>query len=457
MNTKYDVVIVGAGVTGLTIAYYLSKSGLNVCLLEKESRVGGVISTIRNGEFFYEIGPNSGILSSYEAYRLFESLKPELQIDIARDASNSRWILKDGKCVPLPSSILNGITTPLFTFRDKLNLLLEPFREKGHNPNESVKELTIRRMGKSFFEYAINPFISGIYAGDPSKLITKYALPKLYNLEQNYGSFIKGALNKKFEKKDEKQKLVSKRVFSFKGGLDSLTKTLAKNINGDIFTSCSNVSLTNTNSPFSITYTKDKKNVTITADQLVTTINSHLLLEVLPAEIKHDCPSFGQMNYAKVAQVIFGFKKWNGIDLNAFGVLVPEVENREVLGILFSSSIFGGRAPKDGALLSIFIGGSLKPNMIELSDEQLVEIAKYEVKEILHTKDNEPDMIDIYRYEYAIPQYEISSGQRFKEIETVQEKFRGLTLAGNIRDGIGLSDRITQAVKVAEELIAKVK
>jgi protoporphyrinogen/coproporphyrinogen III oxidase len=118
------------------------------------------------------------------------------------------------KWEPLPSGIIKGITTPLFTFPDKLRLLGEPFRKKGENPNETLADLVLRRMGKSFLDYAIDPFILGIYSGDPAKLVTKFAFPKLYRLEQDYGSFIKGALKKAKEPKTEREKKATKEIFS---------------------------------------------------------------------------------------------------------------------------------------------------------------------------------------------------------------------------------------------------
>ena len=182
------VVIIGAGLTGLTIAYLLKKQGANVKVLEKEDYAGGAIRTYRENGYIFEAGPNTGVVSYPEVTELFEMLG--LKIETANKSAEKRLILKNGQWYPLPSGVVSFMKTPLFAVSDKIRIMFEPFRKKGNNPNKSVASLSRRGIGESFLDYAVNPFISGIYAGDPEKLITKYALPKIYNLEQQYGSFI---------------------------------------------------------------------------------------------------------------------------------------------------------------------------------------------------------------------------------------------------------------------------
>ena len=138
-----------------------------------------MINTTLIDGFIFESGPNTGVLSHPEAAELLDELKGDCELEIADSNAKARWIWRKGKWEPLPSGLLSGITTPLFSFPDKLRLLGEPFRKKGKNPQETLAELVMRRMGKSFLNYAVDPFILGIYSGDPAKLVTKYALPKL--------------------------------------------------------------------------------------------------------------------------------------------------------------------------------------------------------------------------------------------------------------------------------------
>ena len=160
-NKNQKIAIIGAGLTGLTTAFYLKKAGIDVQVFEKADRAGGVIRTHTENGFTFESGPNTGVLGQSEALELIENLKGDCVLEIADEAAKARWIWKAGKWEPLPSGLIGGITTPLFTFADKLRLLGEPFRKPGTNPNETLKELVLRRMGKSFLDYAVDPFILG--------------------------------------------------------------------------------------------------------------------------------------------------------------------------------------------------------------------------------------------------------------------------------------------------------
>jgi protoporphyrinogen/coproporphyrinogen III oxidase len=453
---KYDAIILGGGLTGLTIAYYLVKAGFKIKLLEKNEKVGGVIRTIDEDGFVYETGPNSGVVGSIEAAELFDELKDKCKLEIANDESKDRWIWKNGKWHSLPAGIMPGIKTELFDFKDKLKLLAEPFVPKGSNPDETVAELVIRRLGKSFLNYAVDPFISGIYAGNPNKLITKYALPKLYNLEQNYGSFIGGAIKKKFEKQDPKLKKVTREVFSMELGLHNLVKALEQEI-GNVYieTSCNDLKIDLTRKPYQVTYNQNGEHQQISSGLVISTVGGYALESILSGIDKQEISEIINLKYTKVVQAIIGYKNWSGIQLRAFGGLVPSVEKRDILGILFISSLFKNRAPQNGALLSVFLGGERRPDIIEMSDDEIKKIVLNDISDMLKPNENIPELLKIFRYEKAIPQYEISSQIRFEQIENIENKYPGIILAGNIRNGIGMSDRIAQAKQVVAQIISE--
>ena len=451
-NTKPKVAIVGAGLTGLTTAFYLKKGGVDVQVFEKAGRAGGVIKTNSENGFTFESGPNTGVLGQPEALELFENLQGDCELEIADEAAKARWIWKAGKWEPLPSGLIGGITTPLFTFSDKLRLLGEPFRKRGTNPDETLKELVLRRMGKSFLDYAVDPFILGIYSGDPAKLVPKYALPKLYRLEQDYGSFIGGTIKKARLPKTDWDKKATREIFSVKGGLENLVKALVKNIGEENITlNCDSLSFTKTEKGFQRTQHID------TFTHVISTVGGYELSHLFPFADVEKIIQINQLEYAKVVQVSIGFKEWEGVDLKAFGGLVPFKENRGILGVLFLSSFLKNKAPKNGALLSVFLGGVRKPEMVELNDGQIVDIVEKEIKEMMGLEKFEPDVLRIFRYQHAIPQYGVESEQKLKAIDTLEKMYPGLILAGNIRDGIGMADRIKQGKILATQIIKEYK
>ena len=450
---KKDVTIIGAGLTGLTLAYDLIKAGKTVAVIEKDSKPGGVIQTLKEDDFILEAGPNTGVLSTPELVELFDDLKGLCELEVANEEAEKRLIWKNGSWKALPSGLLSALTTPLFTLKDKFSILAEPFRKPGNNPDEYLADMVRRRLGKSYLEYAVDPFISGIYAGDPEKLITRFALPKLYNLEQNYGSFIRGAMQKKKEPKTELEKRATKKVFSVKGGLQNLIHSLSQGISlENIFFNGRQTEIKNIDHGFLIKTEQAGEQLLIHSKKVVTTIGSYALPGLFPSFEKSLWKAIETMNYAEVAQVAIGFKNWQGISIQAFGGLVPSKEGKDILGILFPSSIFKGRAPENGALLSVFLGGIKKPHLIEMSEEQIIKIAKTEVQKMLQTK-NEPDLIKVFKYPYAIPQYDILTETKLAAIHKIEKKYPGLILAGNIRDGIGMADRVKQAKNIANQII----
>src|SRR5690554_2417053 len=302
------VAIVGAGLTGLTTAYYLKKAGIDSRVFERENRPGGVIQTHHENGFTFEAGPNTGVLSKPEVAELFEELGPDCDLEVADETAKARWRWMANKWVPLPSGLASGISTPLFSFADKLRLLGEPLRKKGDNPNETLAELVLRRMGRSFLDYAIDPFILGIFSGDPAKLVTKYAFPKLYRLEQDYGSFIGGAIKKAGEPKSERDKKATKSVFSVKGGLANLINALVKNIGTEnIIYNCTNLSFRKDADSYVSNDSGDR------FTHVISTTGAYELQGLFPFIEIRDFQDITSLFYSQVVQVALGFEKWEGM------------------------------------------------------------------------------------------------------------------------------------------------
>ena len=444
------VVVIGAGLTGLTTAFHLKRKGYQVLVLEKQDRVGGQIQTHTQDGFTFESGPNTGVVSFPEVAELFQALDGRCQIEIARESSKRRLIWKGKRFHALPSGPLQAVTTPLFTLKDKFRILGEPWRKRGQDPDESVGSLAQRRLGRSFYDYAVDPFVSGVYAGDPMKLITRYALPKLYRLEANYGSFVRGAMAKRKEPKSERDRLATRKVFSSLGGLQNMVDALAQDL--DIVTGARDIQVhPASNHTWRVTYNGDANQVL--CHHVVTTVGAYALPALLPFIPEGLMQPISSLYYAPVIQVCVGVCNAKGHTVPAFGGLVPSKEGKQVLGILFPSECFVQRAPEGGALYSYFMGGARHADYMEKSDDEIRDLVVDAFHSMLHyPHDVEPDMIRIFRHERAIPQYGIDSGARLEAISLIEQQYPGLVLAGNMRDGIGMGNRIYQAAEIAEVL-----
>jgi oxygen-dependent protoporphyrinogen oxidase len=293
---KTQVIIVGAGLTGLTMGFYLKKAGVDFKIIEKSGRTGGVIQTVSEKGFVYETGPNTGVVSHPEMTELFEDLAGACTLETADPTAKRRLIWKNRMWHALPSGPWSAINTPLFSWRDKFRILGEPFRPKGTNPDESLAELVKRRLGHSFLDYAIDPFISGIYAGDPSKLITRYALPKLWKLEQDYGSFIGGAIKKAKIPKSERDKKATREVFSAKGGLSRLVEALTQAVGTEnILLNVQNILAKPNESGFALQVTTSEQLISFETKQLVTTCGGYALAGLLPFLSEEETAPFNDL------------------------------------------------------------------------------------------------------------------------------------------------------------------
>lgn len=455
-TTKFtDVVVIGAGLTGLTTAYYLQKNQKDFVVLEKQSRIGGVIHSTSENGFLYENGPNTGVVGNTAVVELFEELeqsgkcKPEL----GGKNVNKRFILKNAKWECMPLGAKDAITTPLFSLWDKFRILGEPFRPKGKNPNESLASFVKRRMGQSFLDYAIDPFIGGVYAGDPNYLITRFAVPKIYNLEQTYGSLIGGSVKKPMkEKKTELEKRVSRKTFSMVGGLVHLTTALYESAGTEKFVlGANNIEVQPAENGFLVLYINAAgETISIQTKKVISTTGAFALEATMPFLEKELLAKIDSLIYTKVIEVALGFNRWEGIKLDGFGGLIPSKEKRDILGVLYMSSLFEGRAPKNGALLTVFLGGVRRQDLMLLNDEGVRQIVEREFKALMGVSRFNPDMIKIMRHNHAIPQYGADSGERFATIEKLEKMYPGLQIGGNLRGGIGMADRIKQGREMAE-------
>jgi len=447
-----DAIIIGAGITGLSTAHHLSKRACDFLVLEKSDKVGGVINTVSEKGFVYEKGPNSGVIGNVEVIHLFEDLKDYCQLEEANENVKRRLILKNGQWEALPNGLKAAINTPLFTLKDKFRILGEPFRSRGKTPHETLAELVKRRMGQSFLDYAIDPFILGVYAGDPNRLVPKYALPKLYNMEQEYGSFIKGTIRKAFIKKTDDEKKVTRGVFSVKGGLSSLVNAIYDKIGHKyVLLESSDIKVIPHDKHFVVSFKNNENQIVeIETRKVISTVGAYEIDKIAPFIDKEVLPKINALHYTKVIEVVAGFEKWDGVKIDAFGGLIPFKEKRDILGALFMSALFNGRAPKEGALFSIFMGGVRRPDIYQLPDIKIIEILKNEMSSLMQLKEFNPELLKIIRHEHAIPQYEADSGSRFKAIEETEKKYPGFFIGGNLRNGIGMADRILQGKMLAD-------
>lgn len=451
-----DTIIIGAGISGLTVARLLQRTERSVCVLEKQTRAGGAILSEQRDGYLMEHGPNTVQIASPELVQLLDTLDLDLTPLEANPAASKRFILRNGKPVAAPSSPLSGITNPLLSFGAKLRLAREYFVKANPKDDERLADFVRRRVGNEFLDYVINPMVSGVYAGDPEKLITSTAFPKVYALERDYGGLIKGALAKRKEQKASGKPKSKPRLLTYRNGLQSLTDALGDALGEHLHTGANVTQIQREGKAFRVTWQEGDDPIfhTEVARRLVITTPTHAMPD-LPGEppMKLTWESLAEIPYAGVSVIHLAYpRKAIKHPLDGFGCLVPQKENRHLLGVLFPSSLFENRAPKDHALLTVFAGGSRQPDYVSKSDEELLPLIKQDLADILGIT-GEPTLTVRKNWHRAIPQYTHEHYCRLPVFIAAENAYDGLHFCGNFRNGIGVSQCLMQALQLANKLI----
>ena len=440
------VAIIGGGITGLSAAYTLQNSGIDVVLFEKNSEPGGAIKTVSENGWMIEYGPNSLLLKDKNVLDFISQLGLEERMIEAGSDSGTRYILKNGELVPLPGNPLSAISTPLFSTKAKLRILAEPFISKSNDKDETVESFVTRRLGKEFCDYALNPFIAGIFAGTPDRLSARHAFPAMYEMEQNYGSLMVGAVTGS-KKRKEKGRIKSKLV-SFEQGLQQLPIKIAKQLENIIYSE----KITGIKGSDNSWVLQSGKHEYGPFNRVLINIPAHKLSEMNWPLKSPALSVFKKVHYPPVSIIVFGFKKEQIVHpLDGFGFLVPEKEKRDILGTLFSSSLFESRAPDSHVLLTTFVGGMRQPELAEMKSEKLFEIVLNELSDILKISGN-PVFREHIFWPKAIPQYEPGYDEIINGFEKLEKEFKGLYFAGNFRGGISVPDCIKNGIALGKKL-----
>ncbi|MGA2669232.1 MAG: protoporphyrinogen oxidase [Ignavibacteria bacterium] len=444
---KNKVIVIGGGISGLATAFWLDRKGVDVKLFEKEARVGGTIKSEMVDGYLIEHGPSSALDTTPLIDKLLVDLEIKEEKLSATDEAKKRYILRNGKLFPLPMNPFAFMTTKLFSRSAKLRLFKEPFIKTRSNRNESIAEFTERRLGREFLDYAINPFVAGVFAGDPDNINVKTAFPKLYDLEKEYGGLINGAVRSAWKRKRSKE--VSKqsaRTFSFKEGMQTLPLIIYERIKDKIEMNTEVLAVEKTNEKkYKVKYKLNGQVRSEYADAIVISLPSLQASKLLsPFDEKLSC-ELKQIYYPPVNVVFMGFRKKEvNYKLDGFGYLIPAKENRKILGSLWNSCIFPNRAPDGSYAMTTYIGGARQPEMTEKDDDETIELTLKELDSVIGLK-SKPDIEKIIRWDRAIPQYNNHYADITDSIEKFMNDNKGIYICCNYYKGISVGDCIKNA------------
>lgn len=455
MKALPNIAVIGAGITGLTAAFCLHRKGIPVTVYEASDRVGGVIQSLRRDGYLAEFGPNTILETSPRIGQLVRDAGLESRrLDPDPNAS-ARYVVRYHRPVAMPGSPLGFFTTELFSFKAKLAVLREPFvPARRDGKEESVAEFVKRRLGQEFLDHAIDALVAGVYAGDPYKLSVPQAFPKLAQLEDKYGSLIKGQIFGARERK-RRGEVAKDRApkFSFDEGLQVLPDTLRERLGAAVRLETPVTRLIQTASGWTAEYLERGQPQRAEHSGVLFAGTAFKLAEL---KIESAAPlNFGvlsEIRYPPVASVVLGFRREDvAHPCSGFGMLIPKIEGFKILGTIFSSSLFPNRAPAGHLTLTNYVGGERYPDLASLPPERLFALTCEDLRVLLGVR-GKPTFQHSVFYPRAIPQYSLGYGRYRELMAQAEAKAPGLFLAGHYRDGISLGDSLVSACNVADRI-----
>lgn len=446
--TPYPAVVIGGGISGLACAYRLQQTGIPVRVLEAGTRVGGLIATKGVDGFQFEVGPQS-FLSTQPLLKLIDALGLNDEL-LRADPKAPRYILSHGRLIPAPLSPPSLLTTPLLGASTKWRIFTEMLhRTRPPANDESIASFVRRKFGGELLDQLVAPFVSGVYAGDPERLSLRASFPMLYEFEAKYGSILRGAMKSRPPKGTPRDGLCS-----FRKGIETLPRTLGERLGDLLLKETSVIALrrgqANGKPSFEIDVTRRDHRETLLANTVVVAAPTETASQILKGLSYQFAPAFARIKYAPVAVVGAGYRREQVQHVgDGFGFLAPRSEGLRVLGTVWNSSLFPGRAPDNMACFTSFAGGATDPGLCELSDDEISRIVCGEVERVLRIT-GKPVTTMIHRYARALPQYNQGHAETISTLAALTSGIPGLFLAGNYLSGPSIGACVEQANQAAD-------
>ena len=450
------VAVIGGGITGLTAAYRLVRQGHSVRLFEQGRRLGGSIGTECTEGWLVERGPNSLLESDDALTQFIKELGLDRELVAALPCAKNRYIVRDSRLCAVPMTPPALLQSRLFSFGGKLRLFGDLFCRRRTRPADvSLEEFVRDHFGQEAVDYGLNPFVAGVYAGDPARLSTRHAFPKLWDLEKQHGSLLRGliAAAKARRAAHGGQRPPRARIVSFRQGLQALPEALAARLPAGTVQLGARVEALWAGPRWQVQWHDGQTSHTETFDRVVTALPAGALSQLaIGTSGERPLAGLAQIESPPVSSLFLGFRRDQvRHPLHGFGALIPAVEHRPELGILFSSSLFAGRAPEGHVALTIMLGGTRQPELARQPTDTLLATVAPSLRDLLGVS-GAPRFVRHNFWPAAIPQYNLGFERHLATMTECEHRHPGLCIGGNARDGISVPQCILSGLGAAAKV-----
>ncbi len=462
-------VVVGGGVSGLATALRLLDGAtargldLRVDVLEAAPQAGGNLRTLAHDGWRLEWGPNGFLDNEPATLRLVDRLGLRDELVRSSDAARRRFLVVGGRLREIPASPPAFLKTDLFTHRAKLRVLGELLvprrRDLGRAADdpatdESVWEFGRRRLGRDFAELMLDPMVKGIFGGDARRLSLAAAFPRMVELERDHGSLFRALAAISKQRKRAADAGPSGTLHSFRDGMAALPAALARALRDDpracLVTSRAVASIGRDGAVWRV---RVDEGASFEADAIVHAAPAH----AAAAHLRGLDPTLSGLlegiPYVPMAVIALGYARGDvAHDLDGFGALIPTCEHSRLLGALWTSSIFPGRAPDGRVLLHCMAGGPLDPHVLDDDDDALRDRAVAELRGLMGLR-GDPEMTRVFRHPRAIAQYEPGHLDRLRRMDARLAGLPGLHLSGSSYRGVSVNACIKESETMAAAVL----
>ena len=474
MATPRTVVIVGGGISGLATAFALqeqaSVAGLSLrcTVLESSPAWGGKIVTHRIGELTTEAGPDSFLSQKQAGLELCRKLGLTDQLINTNETAKRAFVLSRGRLHELPEGLITFVPKQLGPFlRSGLlswtglaRMGLDVVMPRGPaDGDESLASFFRRRFGSQAFERVLEPLMAGIYAGDADQMSVKATFPRFVELEQEYGSIIRGMMAAKKKQPPVPASGHKRTMFvSLRNGLGDLVTALTARLaqqGVDLRGGCQVDALrVRSHQPGRWMYDLILNDGSaLSTEALVLATPAYVSAELLRPLTPIAGGLLEMIPYASTATVAMAFpaQAVAGV-VEGFGFIVPRAEARDLIAATWTSLKWPHRAPADQVLIRCYVGGVGREAILQLNDDQLIAKIRADLAALCGIK-AVPTYVEVNRWWKAMPQYTIGHLDQLTQLDAALSRYGGLVLTGAGYRGVGIPDCIRDGAVAAEKVV----